>query len=100
MDKKTITLEHPIKLIKDGIDVECKEITIGRLKTKHLKLLPKGFAKRAAENDIDPIDLIPLISGMSGLTEEYVDELDIDDLFKIVEELEDFLGTSRTTGKK
>ena len=100
MDKKTIQLDHPIKINKDGIDVECKEITIGRLKTKHLKALPKGFTKRASDNDIDPIDLIPLISGMSGLSDEYIDEIDIDDLFKIVEEMEDFLGTYQTTGKK
>ena len=101
-DKKiTIKLTYPIKVKSDnGQELEIDEIKIGRLKTGHLRALPEGFTKKALGNDIDPVDLIPLVAKISGLSEESVDEIDVEDLFKIVEKLEVFLGTSRTRGKK
>ena len=97
---KVIKLEHAIPVpTTEGGTVQCNEITIGRLKTKHLKLFPKGFAKMASKGELEPTALIPVIAGLSGLPEESVDEIDIDDLFKIVDQISDFLeSTQATTG--
>lgn len=95
-----IKLEHPIIVKTDnGSDISCNEISLGRFKVKHLKLLPKDFASKSKKGDVEVSVLIPLIAGLTNLKEEEVDEIDIEDLYKIVDQLQDFFGdTLDTTG--
>ena len=76
---------------------------VGRLKAKHLKMIPEGFTESEGKN-INPAEVLPIIAAVSGLDEDTVGELDMADLISISEALEDFLlkGTalSRKTGKK
>jgi hypothetical protein len=41
MDEKTYELQFPIKIEKDGVEEEIKELKLGRIKGKHLKKIPK-----------------------------------------------------------
>lgn len=97
MDYKIIDLKYPIPVKgQKGEDISCSQIKLGRIKAKHLKLIPKGNKK----GDIDPEECIPLIAGLANLELEAIEELDFADLIKISEEMESFLQTSLENGKK
>jgi hypothetical protein len=98
MDKKTIDLKYSIPIkSENGSIIQTKELCLGRLKAKHLKLLPKNFI----ENDgkIEPSEIIPLIAGLAGISMEAADEIDLEDLMAIAEGMESFLSAFLETGK-
>jgi len=101
MDNKTVKLSFPIKIKKDGADVECKELTFSRFKTKHLKLLPSDFVGKAKDGVVEPAGLLPLIAGLAGLDIKEAEEIDMSDFVLIMEEIQDFFGGFLMgTGKK
>lgn len=98
MDVKTIELKYPIPVEKEGGGtVDVSVLKLGRLKAKHLRVLPKGFA--AQEGNVEPAELIPLIAAIADIPESSADEMDVEDLIVFAEALEDFLGKSLMTGK-
>lgn len=99
MNERVIELKYPIPVPKlSGGMVEVSTLKLRRLKAKHLRALPKDFAKR--EGDVEPAELIPLIAAIADIPEESVDEMDIEDLTAFAEALEDFLGESLKAGKR
>ena len=101
MDTKEIKLKYSIPIPKkDGGEVKTNELTMGRLKVKHLKLLPDGFME-SEENakKINPLEFIPIIAGLTNIPVQSAEEIDVDDLFSIVETLVDFLDIAPETGK-
>lgn len=102
MDEKIITLKYPITTKDDkGNNVKLETIKVGRIKTKHLKMLPKSFmgealkAQKEGNTDnvnIEIIDFLPLIAGITNLSENIIDELDFVDLQEILQEVTDLVG--------
>jgi len=81
MNKITIIkLEYPISKTENGKTSEITSVTIGRIKGKHLSLLPEGDM-----SNIKPKDMIPLIAGLADITVEEAGEIDMKDLLKISE---------------
>jgi len=88
-DKRAITLKYPIPIPKEGGGVVMTNtLEIGRFKTKHLRVLPKGFFE--SEGKIEPVDVIPIISGIADIPESSADEIDLEDLITVARELEAF----------
>lgn len=87
---KIINLQYPIEFEKDGEKNTITEVKLGRLKAKHLKKLPKDFFN-IDKGNISPDQVIPIISVISGIPLELVDELDITDLNTIAQEIASFL---------
>lgn len=99
MDEKVVKLKYSIPIPKEGGGtVNVNELTLGRLKAKHFKLLPKDFM--ANEGQIEPAALIPLLAGIADIPESAADEIDIEDLMEVAESLQSFLGEFLGTGKK
>lgn len=98
MDQKVITLKHSIPIPgADGKDIKTNELILGRLKAKHLKLLPDGFG--SDEGSISAQDAIPLIAGMADIPIESAEEIDMEDLITISNEMSSFLSESLVIGK-
>ena len=98
MDKKIVRLKYSIPIPgKDG-DININELHLGRLKAKHLRLLPSNFTD--GDGQLSPADVIPLIAGLADIPETSADEIDISDLPEVAESLQSFLGDSLETGKK
>ena len=97
--EKVIKLKYAIPIPgKDGEIIKTNEIRIGRLKAKHLKLLPGSFIEN--EGKLNPADMIPLIAGLANIPESAADEIDMEDIAEVAEALQDFLGQSPETGTK
>ena len=98
-ESKKIVLDFPIPIkAENGNIVRTNELEFGRMKAKHLKLLPKGFVESGGK--IDPQDIIPLIAGLADIPIESAEEIDIEDLNEVAEVLSDFLSQFQATGKK
>lgn len=88
-------LKYPILLKSgDGVETSVTEVTLGRMKAKHIKLLPPGFGDAATP--IEPAVMLPLVAALSNLSIEIVEELDMEDLLTLVEGIGDFLGANRS----
>ncbi len=99
MDEKIIELKYAIPIPKEGGGtVNTKELRLGRMKAKHLKLLPEDFSKNEGLN-MSPAAVIPLIAGLADIPESSADEIDIADLMSIAEDMESFLSEFLETGK-
>jgi hypothetical protein len=98
-DNRTIELKHPIKVRGDDGAMHDKQfLTLQRLKAKHLKLIPKSLyvdkGSKKKGPDIEPHEILPLLAGLTGITEEEIGELDVADLMHAAEQLTDFLSES------
>jgi hypothetical protein len=82
---KTITLKHPFQF---G-DRTVAELTLQRLKGKHLRKLP---ARPAMD------DLLGLASKSAGEAPAVLDEMDAEDVMAVTEVIGDFLGGIEKTG--
>ena len=99
MEEKVVKLKYSIPIPKEGGgDVNVSELKIGRLKAKHLRLLPENFMESGGE--IAPKDIIPLIAGLANISESSADEIDIEDLVEVANSLQSFLGESLEIGKR
>lgn len=102
MEEKVVQLKYPIQVpTSDGGVIEASSIRLGRLKAKHMRLLPQDFMQRGENATISPAEMLPIISSLSGIPIESIDEIDIEDLIVIGQELESFFaGQSPRTGRK
>ncbi len=99
MDEKIVKLKYSIPILgKDDSTVNVNELRLGRLKAKHLRLLPDDFMEKGGK--ISAAAMIPLIAGLANIPESAADEIDIEDLTAISEALGDFLSVSPQTGGK
>jgi len=97
-EKGIVKLKYSIPIPKEGGGtVDVNQLKMGRLKLKHLRLLPKDFAER--EGKVAPAELIPLIAGVADIPVESADEIDMEDVEPIVEGLMSFLADFLQTGK-
>lgn len=101
MASKEVVLKYPIPYKTEGGEqTEKKILTFGRLKTKHLKLLPDSFFESGGKN-MSPKVVIPIVAGICNIPIESAEEIDVlEDLAKVVEVMSGFLGSSLATGKK
>lgn len=98
MKAKIVQLKYPIPIPKEGGGTaNVSELSLSRLKAKHLRALPKDFME--SEGKINSVDIIPLLASIADIPESSADELDMEDLMVIAEELTTFLGQSLQTGK-
>lgn len=97
--KKTIKLKHGIPVpTSDNGHLIIHEISLGRLKGKHIKNLSDDFFAKAAEGKLNHGEMLKLIGGLADLPDSSIDEIDvIDDLPIIAKELESFLVNSPGT---
>lgn len=95
-DKKTITLDHPLKMkLDDGTETTLTEIHIGRLKVKNLKKMPLNIGEDGTIGDF-----IPVIASTVNLPETVLEDMDSADFSKIMGEFEYFFPKSPQTGRK
>jgi len=93
MNEQKVILKHPIKVN----NVETVELTVSRLKTKHLKLLPKEFLRKIGGSkqkltlDILP-EMVSLFAALLGISEQEAGEIDIDDLLAVADAVGNLLG--------
>ena len=99
-EKKTITLKHSIPVPRgDGeSDVMTNEITIGKMKVKHLKLMPKESLS-GDSTELDPMVLTKLLAGLADIPESAIDEMHVDDFVEVSKQLVDFMGDFLQTGE-
>ncbi len=97
--KKTIKLIHGIPVpTSDNGHIIVHEISLGRLKGKHIKNLSDDFFVKASEGKLNHGEMLKLIGGLADLPDSAIDEIDvIDDLPAIAKELESFLVGSPET---
>ena len=94
-----INLKYPISIPKaGGGEIETTRLKMGRLKLKHLRLLPHDFVEK--EGKVELASLIPLIAGIADIPIESADEIDIEDFENIINGLMSFLAVSPMVGKK
>ena len=98
---KTITLSYPIEYEKDGDLKVIDKIVVGRLKAKHLEVVPASLISGKGKN-MNPKEIIPFVGAICNLSPEHCGEIDFEDLQAIIEVLSDFLdlATSQKTGTK
>lgn len=99
LTKKVVKLKFPIVVEKDDIERKIEQVVLTRPKLKQLRRFPDSFFENEGKG-VSPKDLIPVLSGITNLEEEYVDELDFDDLEQICNTFESFFSKSLRTGKK
>ena len=103
-EKATIKLKYPIDVkTASGAIQSMDSLTIGRIKAKHLKLLPKGLmGGEEGKANFEAHEIIPLVAGLTGISEEEAGELDFEDLMVVTDEVTKTMGeaTSQKTGKK
>ena len=98
-DRKTISLKYPIPIPKEGGGtMMVSQLSIGRFKVKHLKLLPKSLLE--AKGKIQAHELVPIIAGLADIPVESAEEMDMEDMIKISNEMESFFAESLPTGGK
>jgi len=86
--ENVIKLQYSIPVTTEKGTAECTELTISRFKAKHLKLLPKNL------DAIKPVEMIPVIAGLVGITAEEAGEIDMSDLLIISKLVTSFLDAS------
>jgi len=96
---KIVKLKYSIPIPKEGGGtVSTNELKLGRLKVKHLKLLPEDFMEKEGKLDFKAI--VPLIAGLADISVTAADEIDMEDLMEVADSLQSFLGEFLETGKK
>lgn len=90
-ESRVIKLEYAIPVPQgEGKEpIMTNQITLGRLKTKHLKLIPSEVMN--GEGDMAIPAAVSMIAGMSGLPESSIDEIDAKDIQEVIKVLVDFL---------
>ena len=86
-------LKYPIPVEgKDGKMLELSTLDFGRLKAKHIRLLPESVFDPETAKTVKPLELLPIIAGLADIPVESAGEIDMADLIVIGGEiLPDFL---------
>jgi len=86
-----INLKYPIKVKdKEGVDREMDVLRLGRFKAKHFLLLPSGVGDENSK--ISPAEMIPIIAGLAGLSNDEAGEIDMTDISEIADRLPEIMG--------
>ena len=100
MEEKKVIIEltSPLPSLGDGLPPVTR-LELGRLKLRHLELLPPTFFE---DEEFSPKNLLPLLVALTGLPVEVLGEIDVvDDIPKIAEEIKSFFQKlSPEIGKK
>lgn len=98
MNEKVFDLKFPFSYKdENGVEITINQLTLHRIKAKHLKHLPKELLEKEEK---DTGDIIPILALSADLPSKALDELDLVDLINIVEEAQDFFPESLRTGDK
>lgn len=93
--QKVIPLSHPIEVKGENGTETIDELLVGRLKLKHVAMLPDEIFD-SDEGEINIKALLPvlpkLVAALTGQPLEIAEEVDIEDLEPIMEVLESFFG--------
>ena len=89
-----ISLEYPILIGGESVS----ELALQRLKVKDLKILPASFFSE--DSTPTPQEMAPIISAITGITEDQAGDIDLADLVTASEVIGSFLETCLQTGKK
>lgn len=85
-----IELKVPIVVKEDGVEKTISHISFERPKLKHLRLLPDRIfsqsKRKKGELDLSIKELIPVLAALSGMPEDYINEIDLSDLENIAGE--------------
>lgn len=88
-----VELKYPVTVTTPtGGALSVNSVTIRRLKAKDLKFLPEGKGT--------PAGMLPIIAAVTGLSQEVVDEIDVEDITKIAAVLTDFSAGYLGSGDK
>jgi hypothetical protein len=88
--EQIITLEHPVSVKLDGGgEASVSEVKIGKIRAKHLKLVPTTLLDGKSTN---PAKLFPLIAAVTGLSESTLEELELSDFIAVVTAVTSQLG--------
>lgn len=97
-EKKVYQLQFPITTTIEGKETVITEVTVGRLKAKHLKLMPSSLVSGEGGGEgkvaIEPATMLPLIAALTDLPIEVIEEMDMEDLTCVVEGVGAFFGKS------
>ena len=102
-ERTVVKLTYPIPVPKEGGGtVMVNSLSFGRVKAKHLKLLPKSLFREGGVDNMAPHEMFPLIAALAGVPKKSIEEIDIDDLDPIIEGAIKLMGKfqSQTNGKK
>lgn len=81
-EPKKIKLKVPVAVPVDGGGTAIlSEVTIGRIKGKHLALIPQAVLDGKS---INPAKAYPLVAALTGLSVETLGEIDLADLTEIM----------------
>lgn len=98
MTDNKIKLKVPIPIKQEnGNSIETTDLTLQRIKLKHIKLLPDSCFTGGT---LAFRDIIPLIASLTGIDEAAADEIDLEDLEQVAEVLQTFLSQFLQTGEK
>jgi hypothetical protein len=99
LTRKVVKLKFPIVIDAEGIEKKIEKVVLKRPKLKQLRQLPDAFFDNEGKG-LKASDLIPVLSGLTGLGEAEIDEIDFDDLEKICDTFSSFFVKSPQTSKK
>jgi len=92
--RKIVPLKFPVSIQREGGGTAIiHQVEIGRLKGKHLKMLPESLF--TSEKNIKPGEMIPFLMAITGLDEKTCNDVDFEDIVSIVEEMSSFFGLFR-----
>ena len=98
-EKGIVKLKYPIPVEQgDGTVIDVDQLKMGRLKLKHLRVLPDDFSEKGGKLCI--AELIPLIASVTNTSIASIDEIDMEDIGVLVQALMGFLAESPQTGEK
>lgn len=100
---KIVELKHPIDVEgAGGAKTQITSVELRRMKAKDFQYLPDCMydGDAAGSVKIKPQELLPLIASITGLTKEQADDIDAEDLIRLVGELSNFLSGFLGTGEK
>ncbi len=80
-------------------NVTVEEVTLRRLTVGDLKRIPKEFYEWPEGVPHNPSDFIPMLAAMTGLSEEVVAQMDLEDFNQVFDAAQPFLPKSPKTGK-
>jgi len=86
---KTITLIEPIESESaEGLKLTITEVNVKKMRAKHFQFMPDSLLEG---KNCNPYKMFPLISALTGLSEEQVGELCVDDITALSVALGDIL---------
>jgi hypothetical protein len=90
IDKKTKStkvvypLEYPITINENGKETQIYQVEVGRLKVKHLRILPASFFAKEDTESMTPEEVRMVVIALTNLTADQADEIDMVECFGIV----------------